>query len=238
MIKIINAFRQEFEQIKCDAMLFVVCISPILCGGLIKFGIPLIQNILIDSSYYQLTLEPYFLVFDLLLAFITPFMFFFASTMVMLGEIDDNISKHLIITPIGKSGYLISRLGIPAILAFVITVILLLTFSLTKISFLLNLAISLVALMQGIIISILITSLSSNKLEGMALTKLSGLFMLGIPAPFFILNKIQYILFFLPSFWLAKAFKDSNYIYIFISFIVSLIWIVLLLKKFNKKISS
>lgn len=55
--------------------------------------------------------------------------------MVMLGEIDDNISKYLIITPIGKSGYLISRLGIPAILAFAITVILLLTFSLTKISF-------------------------------------------------------------------------------------------------------
>ncbi|MCC0639870.1 MULTISPECIES: ABC transporter permease [unclassified Clostridioides] len=238
MIKIINAFRQEFEQIKGDAMLFVVCISPILCGGLIKFGIPLIQNILIDSSYYKLTLEPYFLVFDLLLAFITPFMFFFVSTMVMLGEIDDNISKYLIITPIGKSGYLISRLGIPAILAFAITVILLLTFSLTKISFLLNLAISLVSLTQGIIISILIISLSSNKLEGMALTKLSGLFMLGIPAPFFILNKIQYILLFLPSFWLAKAFKDSNYIYIFISFIVSLIWIVLLLKKFNKKISS
>lgn len=158
--------------------------------------------------------------------------------MVMLGEIDDNISKYLIITPIGKSGYLISRLGIPAILAFAITVILLLTFSLTKISFLLNLAISLVSLTQGIIISILIISLSSNKLEGMALTKLSGLFMLGIPAPFFILNKIQYILLFLPSFWLAKAFKDSNYIYIFISFIVSLIWIVLLLKKFNKKISS
>ncbi|MFN1863545.1 ABC transporter permease [Clostridioides difficile] len=128
MIKIINAFKQEFEQIKRDAMLFIVCVSPILCGVFIKFGIPLIQNISLNKFYYQLNLEPYFLMFDLLLAFITPFMFFFASTMVILGEIDDSISRYLIVTPLGKTGYLISRFGIPGILAFVITMILLIFF--------------------------------------------------------------------------------------------------------------
>ncbi|HAT4522389.1 TPA: ABC transporter permease, partial [Clostridioides difficile] len=49
MIKIINAFKQEFEQIKRDAMLFIVCVSPILCGVFIKFGIPLIQNISLNK---------------------------------------------------------------------------------------------------------------------------------------------------------------------------------------------
>lgn len=176
------------------------------------------------------------MLFDLLLAFITPFMFFFASTMVVLGEIDDNISRYLIVTPLGKTGYLISRLGIPAILAFIITVILLLTFSLTKISLLSNLLISLIALLQGIIISTLVISLSSNKLEGMAITKLSGVFIMGILAPFFILNKTQYILFFLPIFWLTKTFEENNYMYMFISFVISLVWILLLLKKFNEKI--
>lgn len=200
MIKIINAFKQEFGQIKRDAMLFIVCVSPILCGVFIKFGIPLIQNISLNKFYYQLNLEPYFLMFDLLLAFITPFMFFFASTMVILGEIDDSISRYLIVTPLGKTGYLISRFGIPGILAFIITMILLIFFSLTKISLLLNLSISLLVLLQGIIISILVISLSSNKLEGMVITKFSGVFMMGILAPFFILNKAQYILFFLPTF--------------------------------------
>ncbi|KPI54050.1 ABC transporter permease [Clostridioides difficile] len=236
MIKIMNAFKQEFEQIKRDAILFIVCVSPILCGVFIKFGIPLIQDILTDKFYYKLNLEPYFLLFDLLLAFITPFMFFFASTMVVLGEIDDNISRYLIVTPLGKTGYLISRLGIPAILAFIITVILLLTFSLTKISLLSNLLISLIALLQGIIISTLVISLSSNKLEGMAITKLSSVFIMGILAPFFILNKTQYILFFLPTFWLTKTFEENNYMYMFISFVISLVWILLLLKKFNEKI--
>ncbi|WP_227823461.1 ABC transporter permease [Clostridioides sp. ZZV14-6345] len=191
---------------------------------------------MIDKFYYELNLEPYLLLFDLLLAFITPFMFFFASTMVVLGEIDDNISRYLIVTPLGKTGYLISRLGIPAILAFIITVILLLTFSLTKISLLSNLLISLIALLQGIIISTLVISLSSNKLEGMAITKLSGVFIMGILAPFFILNKTQYILFFLPIFWLTKTFEENNYMYMFISFVISLVWILLLLKKFNEKI--
>lgn len=236
MIKIINAFKQEFEQIKRDAMLFIVCVSPILCGVFIKFGIPLIQNISLNKFYYQLNLEPYFLMFDLLLAFITPFMFFFASTMVILGEIDDSISRYLIVTPLGKTGYLISRFGIPGILAFIITMILLIFFSLTKISLLLNLSISLLVLLQGVIISILVISLSSNKLEGMVITKFSGVFMMGILAPFFILNKAQYILFFLPTFWISKAFKEDNYVYMFISIVISLIWILLLFKKFSKKI--
>ncbi|HGM3457849.1 ABC transporter permease [Clostridioides difficile] len=236
MIKIINAFKQEFEQIKRDAMLFIVCVSPILCGVFIKFGIPLIQNISLNKFYYQLNLEPYFLMFDLLLAFITPFMFFFASTMVILGEIDDSISNYLIVTPLGKTGYLVSRFGIPGILAFIITMILLIFFSLTRISFLLNLSISLLVLLQGVIISILVISLSSNKLEGMVITKFSGVFMMGILAPFFILNKVQYILFFLPTFWISKAFKEDNYIYMFISIVISLIWILLLFKKFSKKI--
>ncbi|MDI7815950.1 ABC transporter permease [Clostridioides sp. GD02377] len=236
MIKIINAFKQEFGQVKRDAILFVVCVSPILCGVFIKFGIPLIQDILSDKFYYQLNLKSYFLMFDLLMAFITPFMFSFASTMVILGEIDDNISRYLIVTPLGKTGYLISRLGIPTILAFVITVVLLMIFSLTKITFLSNILISLIALLQATITSMLVISLSSNKLEGMAITKLSGVFIMGILAPFFIFNRVQYILFFLPTFWLSKAFKESNYIYVFISFFISLVWVFLLFKKFSKKI--
>ena len=79
-------------------------------------------------------------------------------------------------------------------------------------------------------------SLSSNKLEGMVITKFSGVFMMGILAPFFILNKVQYTLFFLPTFWISKAFKEDNYIYMFISIVISLIWILLLFKKFSKKI--
>lgn len=236
MIKIINAFKQEFGQVKRDAILFVVCVSPILCGVFIKFGIPLIQDILSDKFYYQLNLKSYFLMFDLLMAFIAPFMFSFASTMVILGEIDDNISRYLIVTPLGKTGYLISRLGIPTILAFVITVVLLMIFSLTKITFLSNILISLIALLQATITSMLVISLSSNKLEGMAITKLSGVFIMGILAPFFIFNRVQYILFFLPTFWLSKAFKESNYIYVFISFFISLVWVFLLFKKFSKKI--
>ncbi|HGL6487016.1 TPA: ABC transporter permease, partial [Clostridioides difficile] len=119
---------------------------------------------------------------------------------------------------------------------FIITMILLIFFSLTKISLLLNLSISLLVLLQGVIISILVISLSSNKLEGMVITKFSGVFMMGILAPFFILNKAQYILFFLPTFWISKAFKEDNYVYMFISIVISLIWILLLFKKFSKKI--
>ena len=45
---------------------------------------------------------------------------------------------------------------------------------------------------QAIIVSLMIITLSGNKLEGMAVTKLSALTLLGIPVPFFIDSYYQF----------------------------------------------
>ena len=60
---------------------------------------------------------------------------------------------------------------------------------------------SLAGTLQGIIIALLVVTLSSNKLEGMALTKISSLLMLGAIAPYFIPTPYGYLLSFMPSYW-------------------------------------
>jgi fluoroquinolone transport system permease protein len=79
-------------------------------------------------------------------------------------------------------------------------------------------------------------AVSGNRVEGMAVSKLSGLLILGLPAPFFIFDKIQYLLFFLPSFWLAKLSVEGNVIYFAVCILVSMCWGGLLYRKFKKKI--
>lgn len=236
MKKLFVSFKQFVQQITKDLMLFVVCFAPIMVGFVIHFGIPLLEKFLTNQFNKQEILLPYYLLFDLALAIITPMLFCFVSAMIILGEIDDNISAYIAVTPLGKPGYLISRLGFPCVLSVFVTIIILSIFSLTQISLPMIILISILTAIFGLIISILVVSLSTNKVEGMAITKLSGLLMLGLPAPFFISSNIQYSLFFLPSFWITKLATSQNYIYSIPCLVVSAAWIVLLIKQFSRKL--
>ena len=236
MRALISSFSQFCNQIAKDSMLLMVCIAPFLCGMFFKFGIPFAETAL--TSYFHLSsiFAPYYLAFDLFFAILTSYMFCFASAMVILGEIDDNISNYLAATPIGKSGYLISRIGFPTILSIVVTCILFPVFSLTKLSFMMILLVSILSGFSSIIASMLIITFSTNKVEGMALAKLAGLIMLGTPIPFFVTGKEQYLAFFLPSFWLAKLAIETNYCYSIGALASSAVWGYLLYKKFIRKV--
>jgi len=89
--------------------------------------------------------------------------------------------------------------------------------------------------LQGIITSLLILTISSNKLEGMAVAKLSGLMIFGAAIPFFIKDDLQYVLFSLPSFWIGKAVCENILLYMFPAFTLSAMWICFLLKRYLRK---
>lgn len=90
---------------------------------------------------------------------------------------------------------------------------------------------------QAIIVSLMIVTLSTNKLEGMAVTKLSALTLLGIPVPFFIKGMVQYIVGFLPSFWVGKAMQSNGYINLLIALLVASVWFYVLASKLIKKLA-
>ncbi|WMJ78966.1 MULTISPECIES: ABC transporter permease [unclassified Sedimentibacter] len=223
--KLFISFKQYLIQITKDAMLFIVCLSPFLCGVLFKFGIPSVAM-----------LKPYYLLFDLLLAVLTPMMISYVSAMVILGDVDEGITRHMAVTPLGKSGYLISKLGFPLAASFFITIIVMIIFSLTEPALGRVIGISILTSMLGLIMSMMVISIAANKVEGMAVMKLSGIIILGIPAAFLIAEKFQYLFFFLPSLWIAKFFMENSLLYFFLCIGVSTIWILLFIKRFIKKI--
>lgn len=164
-------------------------------------------------------------------------MFCFVAAMVILEERDDHICHYLFVTGLGRMGYLLSRICIPALCAFTVTLILLPFFKLTALSAGAIFFLAVTGTLQGIIIALLVVTLSTNKLEGMAVTKLSTLLILGALILYFIQEKVQYILSILPSFWVGKAILEQNLRYMLLSVFMAAIWIFLLLKKFKVKIS-
>lgn len=226
--KLFVSFKQYLIQITKDAMLFIICFAPLMCGVLFKFGIPAAEKLII--------LEPYYLLFDLLLAVLTPMMISYVSSMVILGDIDEGITKYMAVTPLGKSGYLISKLVFPLFASFFITIIVMMIFSLTKIDLMQIIGISILTSLLGLIMSMIVISISANKVEGMAVIKLSGITMIGIPAAFLTAESVQYMFFFLPSLWIAKFSMEYSLIYFVLCIALSSIWILFFIKKFLKKI--
>ena len=231
MKRILSSTLQVFKQIKSDPMMFAACFTPFVMGALIKFGIPFLERIT------DFSLQAYYPIFDLLLSIMAPVLLCFAFAMITLEEIDDKVSRYFSITPLGKSGYLFTRLGVPSIISAVIAFIVLLLFSLEKLSIGMTICLALLGSVQAIIVSLMIITLSSNKLEGMAVTKLAALTLLGIPAPFFIDSYYQFSVGFLPSFWVAKAMQNEAVLYFSIGLVVALVWYYFLTKRLFRKLA-
>ena len=230
MKRILSSTIQVFKQIKSDPMMFAACFTPFVMGALIKFGIPFLERIT------DFSLRAHYPIFDLLLSIMAPVLLCFAFAMITLEEIDDKVSRYFSITPLGKSGYLFTRLGVPSIISAIIAFIVLLLFSLEKLSIGMTICLALLGSVQAIIVSLMIITLSSNKLEGMAVTKLAALTLLGIPAPFFIDSYYQFAVGFLPSFWVAKAMQDEAVLYFSIGLVVALVWYYFLTKRLFRKL--
>ena len=125
------SFLHMLKLIRQDRMLLVAGLAPLLAGIAIRYAVPLAESSLVRLTGAQAVLAPYYGLFDLFFVSLTPAMFCFIAAMVMLEERDDHIDRYLSATALGRNGYYISRIVLPALAAFAVTAILLPVFHLT-----------------------------------------------------------------------------------------------------------
>lgn len=90
--------------------------------------------------------------------------------------------------------------------------------------------------LSGFITSLLVIAISSNKVEGMAIGKLSGGFGMILFVPLIIKGPVQYVFSLFPMFWIGKYIQDETWIALPLSLILFVGWIYCLMRKFRKKI--
>ncbi|WP_035794003.1 hypothetical protein [Butyrivibrio sp. AE3006] len=230
------SFFHMLRFVREDMMLLAAGILPFLIGVVIRLGIPYIEKLLTNAIGTNAVLKPYYSLFDIFYASITPVMFCFIAAMVMLEEHDDHIDRYLFVTELGRSGYFVSRIVIPAAASFVVTMAVLPIFSISKLSAFEMFSMALGGTLQAIIISMLVVTLSSNKLEGMALTKISSLLMLGAVVPYVMPKPYGYLLAFMPSFWTGAQVTEKQPFFLPVAVMVSGVWILVLKRKLEVKI--
>lgn len=226
-----SSFKMFVRSVIADGMLLFMLIMPVLLALLFRLVIPAVVE-----QFNWTFLPPYYILFDLFLSTIAPTFWTFASSMTILDEMDSGISRHLMVTPIGKSGYLTSRLGFPLMLAYPVTCLILYFANLSGLNVGNILGIAFLGTVSSLLSALLVVVIADNRVEGMAINKLAGLLGMGCFVPFFVHGWQQYLFAILPSFWLAKFALTDNYLYFFIVLILTAIISWGLFWKYNRKI--
>jgi fluoroquinolone transport system permease protein len=225
-------------QVQRDGMLILMLMAPLLAGIFFRFGLPLIEFRLTAYFGLDMIISPYYRLFDLFLCALTSYMISFIATMTMLDEYDHHLVEHLVITPLKKSGYLHARVSIPLFFTWLISIAVVLVFALESWSFLILVVTCMLLSFMSLIFSLIVFSFSKNKVEGLAIAKVAGLILSGLIIPFFIFDFTQYYFSFLPSYWIARYALDQQVIHLFYSIISISVWLLILFRRFNHKLSS
>ncbi|MDW7671781.1 MAG: hypothetical protein SCK57_05800 [Bacillota bacterium] len=133
-----------------------------------------------------------------------------------------------------------STSGIPAFGSVLISSILLALFRLTDLSLPAGVGLSLLAAFSAIAAAMVVVAAASNKVEGMALMKLTGISTVGLLVPWFIENNVQYVFALFPSYWMARAVLETDgmvYVFFLLTGVAcSLMWITAFYRIFTRKI--
>ena len=228
--------KRFFAQIWSNVMLAALIFVPVLMGAVLRFGVPALEAFLCERFAVDAILSPYYPIVDLVLAVMTPLMFTAAGAMVILDEADAGITRAIAVTPVGRSGYLASRICVPALISTIYCAVVLAVFKLTGMGVARILLLALCSGTLGVVVALMISSLANNKVEGMAFSKLSGLFALGIPAAILIPTPFKYLAGVLPTFWMTEIATGGSLLHVVPAIVSSALWCAFFAGHFSKKI--
>lgn len=235
---VLQMFLNMVKQILQEMMLIMLVIAPFLAGVFFKFGIPFLERAILSRYGLELILVPYYEIFSWLLAMLTGMLFAFVGGLVVLGEIDDGITKYIMVTPAGMTGYLSSRIVIPAVFSGVVALFCIPLFSLVELSFFKTAVMVVSTVLSGIVTAMLVVAVSSNKVEGMAIGKLSGLFGMTFFVPVLIKGMIKYVFCLFPMFWVGQWSLSGSVFFLIIATTEFFVWICWMFLLFRRKIST
>ena len=138
-------------------------------------------------------------------------MFGFINTMVLIDEKETDVAKMYGIVPMSKIQYLISRLIIPFLATFLLNVILLKVQTFYPISWVSNLAVSLLTAMLVPVYILGINSIVKNRIQGMIYIKAFNIAVLLPLGAFFLSGNYKLFFGFLPTYWIFESIENLTH---------------------------
>lgn len=235
MKQTIRLFNMGLRQTSSDGMLLMLLPAPFLIGILVKWGMPFANQM--TKQYFSFSLQPWYGLADAFLLTLSPLMIAMVSAFLLLDERDEGTGAYYQITPVQGYSYLMARIGLPMVWAFICNMIVGMVFSISGLNFQSILSVGLVGTGAGVACAMMIVTLAGNRVEGLAISKLTGVSLVGILAVWFIPVPYQYALAFLPSFWAGEIIQQGANIFTLAGGVLTcILWVFIFGKGFLRKI--
>ncbi|SFL80530.1 fluoroquinolone transport system permease protein [Gracilibacillus orientalis] len=227
----------DIKNIQREPLLIFSLFGILLLTTVIRFGLPELHTIFL--SYTSFPLQPHFRIIVSLALLMAPLMIGMLYGFIILDERDEGVLLFYAVTPITKTGYLFARILAPIIVTFIISFAAVLIQGLIVWDVITFLPVAILLALQSPVVTLLLASLASNKVEGLALTKVINLMLLAPLLDYVISHPIIKITAIFPIYWPVKVFSESdsgNYWWnLLTGFVITLIWLIFLERMFRKR---
>ncbi len=217
-----------------DSFMLLILGIPLFMAALFRFVLPIAQRYLID--YFDLSIHYNFA--TLFILTMAPMMSGMVIGFNLLDDRDENILTYMSVTPIRKEGYLLFKVFAPMLAVFFQSLFILIIFNLGEMNLPRLLPLIIILALETPMYALIMASVASNKVEGLAIGKLMGISVAGPVIAYFFMAWWKYFAGIMPTFWIAEAYfaQGKNYwIFLGIGFLVHVLVLLWTMRLFLRR---
>jgi fluoroquinolone transport system permease protein len=191
----------DLRQARRDPMLELLLYAPILILGLVRFGLPPLQEALLQYTGFDLT--PHYPFVLSMVPMLMPLMVGMVVGFILLDERDENILAAIAVTSLSRSSYLIYKTLLPLLYSSLLSFLSLHLAGQSLFPLLPSVPGVIAASLLAPCIAFFLAAYAENKVSGLVLAKAAG-FLLVFPVIAYLLPaQWTYLLAPAPTFWLS-----------------------------------
>lgn len=225
MKKIASMLLTDWRNIYRDSLLAIFPFIVLIAALAFRFLIPLLNFWLLKQLRFDLS--PYYPLLMSMVLLMAPIIIGTLIGFMMLDERDEGMIAAFQVTPFGKQGYLIYRLLLPTVVAFVLSLVGLHIAGLTAVGYPAVLFPAFLSALEAPIVAMFLPAFATSKVEGLAVSKTLGIFELAPFGAAFLPETVRGWMGFLPPFWVADFYlrPDFSLFIAMMALCVHLVWI-------------
>ncbi|ALS26400.1 hypothetical protein IJ21_09910 [Paenibacillus sp. 32O-W] len=188
-----------------DPMLLLILAGPLLLVLTTRLGMPPLSNWIADKTGYDLLAYKAFI--SLLIQALIPQLIGAATGLLMLDERDERIIDCYAVTPLRKRGYIVYRLILPVGICCGMSLLFVSASGISGLTVGQTLPLLLFVL-EAPLFALFLVAFAANKVEGLALSKLISMTLLGPACAYFVAEPWQWLAGLLPTYWPSKLYLE------------------------------
>lgn len=196
-------FISDIRHTGLDPVLMVGIFAPLALLVVSRFGFPMIADWLTNGYAFDLYKYSSFAAIFLVMTF--PMLTGMMTGLLMLDERDENVISYYAVTPLMRRGYMVYRLVLPSLLCTFLSSLFFIVSGLSSFQ-LEHIYILILLAFEAPCFALFLASFAANKVEGLALSKIGGLFIAGPIVAYFVPSPWQFIGAWISTYWPAKLF--------------------------------